>query len=121
MDTELILPKLAAFLNQYMIPYFTDPRMTLSSAAEVDMFLQTVALAHDAMTSDGGSDHRRTGLSVLEAVLVGVSLNLDTLKTLPRQRLREKFAELLESEEFSDEKLKEGLRQAKSSRPDVHR
>ena len=26
-----------------------------------------------------------------------------------RQRLREKFAELLESEEFSDEKLKEGL------------
>ena len=99
--------KLAAFLNQYMMKHRSPDDAFLSRGS--DMFLQTVALAHDAMTSDGGSDHRRTGLSVLEAVLVGVSLNLDTLKTLPRQRLREKFAELLESEEFSDEKLKEGL------------
>ena len=41
--------------------------------------------------------------------MVGVSLSLDYLEKLPKEEIRRMYDELLDSEEFSDERLREAL------------
>jgi hypothetical protein len=48
----------------------------------------------------------------MEAVLVGISLNLDYLETLPSERIRQMYDELLASEEFFYVRLRQGLSSA---------
>ena len=96
---------LAAFLNRYMMKHRGPNEQFLND--KKDMFVRTVKIVHDAIF--GGSLDGRIGVSVLEAALVGVSLNLDHLETLPNESLRRLYEEMLASEEFSDENLREGL------------
>ena len=96
---------LAAFLNDYMREYREPGEEFLTE--KKDIFGRTVRIV-DNSVFDGHTDERKS-LSVMEACLVGVSLNLDYLETLPKERIREMYDEMLASEEFSDARLREGL------------
>ena len=53
--------------------------------------------------------HLRIQITILEALLVGVSFNLNSLETAPNLRLTQMFEELQNHPELSEEKLLEGL------------
>ena len=97
--------RLAAFLNRYMMKHREPDGQFLSQKR--DIFSRTVRIVYNSILE--GHTSERTRISVLEAALVGVSLNLDHLETLPQKRLRQMYEELLNSEDFSDERLREGL------------
>ena len=96
---------LATFLNDYMRKHREPDEQFLDD--KNDLFHRTFKIIFEDIfesTSDG-----LRGVSVLEAVLVGVSRNLANLETLSREKILEMYNELLTSDEFSDEKLREGL------------
>jgi hypothetical protein len=72
-----------------------------------DLFTRTVKIVLEDIFQVRPDGLR--GVSVLEATLVGVSLNLSKLETLPGDKILQMYDELLASEEFSDENLREGL------------
>ena len=96
---------LATFLNDYMRKHREPDERFLDD--KKDLFYRTFKIIFEDIF-EGTPDGLR-GVSVLEAVLVGVSRNLGSLETLSREKILEMYEELLASEEFSDEKLREGL------------
>jgi len=56
-----------------------------------------------------GKAPTKTPISVIEATLVGVAKNIDTLEEVSPQDLKSKYSSLFQHEEFSDQKLSEGL------------
>ena len=97
--------RLAAFLNGYMMNHREPSEDFL--AQKKDIFHRTVRLVNSAIHGENPAE--REGLTVMEATLVGVSLCLDHLEALPESEIRRMYDELLESEAFSDERLREGL------------
>ena len=96
---------LAAFLNSYMGAH-REPGQTFLDDKR-DIFERTVTLFHDAIYKRRRRGRR--GISVLEATLVGLSLNLEALEQHSSSDIRQMYLQLLRSEEFSEEKLREGL------------
>ena len=96
---------LARFLNTYMKEH-RDPKDHFIDSKQ-SIFRRTNKLVNDAVF-DIGLDRRRS-ISVLEAVLVGVSKNLDQLETKSVTEIRRMFINLLNSDEFSEDRLREGL------------
>ena len=96
---------LTSFLNQYMREHRQPENGFLDRKEE--LFRRTVNLVSAALFEED-PDNRR-GISLLEATLVGVSLNLEYLESLPLTEVRRMFRELLDSEEFSENRLREGL------------
>lgn len=96
---------LTSFLNRYMKEH-REPEGDFLNLKE-DVFRRTVDLVSGAIFGDDPDDRR--SISLLEATLVGVSLNLEYLEALPTAEIRRMFKELLDSEEFSDYRLREGL------------
>ena len=100
--------RLAAFLNQYMMAHWEPGDGFLSDKRNI--FDRTIRVVYHSILE--GHPEARKSTSVMEAVLVGVSLNLDYLETLPNETIRQMYDELLVSEEFSDTRLREGLSSA---------
>ena len=96
---------LATFLNDYMRKHREPDEQFLND--KKDLFYRTFKIIFEGIFESTPDDLR--GVSVLEAVLVGVSRNLGNLETLSREKILEMYEVLLASEEFSDEKLREGL------------
>jgi hypothetical protein len=97
--------RLAAFLNQYMMNHREPDDAFLD--AKKNIFTTTTKMVYHSIL-EGRSDER-LGISVLEAVLVGVSLNLAKLEAEDSKQLRQMYEGLLATEEFSEERLREGL------------
>jgi hypothetical protein len=97
--------RLASFLNDYM----SDNRNP--SAAELEqkktLFIKTVKLVSRSVFE--GKSSLKLPVSVLEAILVGVSLNLGYLESQSNQNIQAMYKRLLSEEEFSEKLLKEGL------------
>ena len=109
--------RLAAFLNQYMMKHRQPDESYLNEKR--DIFLRTTGIVYRSIFE--GHPDERARLSVMEATLVGVSLNIDYVESLPLEQVRQMYHELLGSEEFSDTRLMEGLsRNSKSSRAYVY-
>ncbi len=96
---------LANFLNRYMLKHREPSEQFLND--KKDLFTRTVKIVLEDIFQVRPDGLR--GVSVLEATLVGVSLNLSKLETLPGDKILQMYDELLASEEFSDENLREGL------------
>ena len=96
---------LATFLNEYMMKHREASEEFLDSKRK--LFNRTTEIVHKSILR--GRTEERIGISVMEAMLVGVSLNLNRLEGLPKERIREMYDELRSSEEFSDNRLREGL------------
>ena len=97
--------RLARFLNDYM-----DEHRNLSKA-QIDekrsLFQRTVSIVYQRIYQ--GVPPQKQQLSVFESTLVGVSFNLDYLESIPDAKVRQLHAALLRHEEFSEQKLIEGL------------
>ena len=96
---------LTSFLNRYMKEHREPSEEFLNDKRNT--FRRTIDLVSDAVFGENPSERR--GISLLEATLVGVSLSLDSLEALPKAQIRQMYDELLDSEEFSDYRLREGL------------
>lgn len=97
--------RLARFLNDYMDdnknpgPQFIEEKKRL--------FNRTVDLTFRKVFE--GKVPSKLSITVLEAILVGVSYNLDYLEAQPAHKAKELYSKLLSHEELSEEKLIEGL------------
>lgn len=97
--------RLAKFLNEYM----ADNR-NLDDAQSIEkreLFERTVKLVFLKLFA--GKAPTKTPISVIEATLVGVAKNIDALEEVEPRELKSKYSNLLQHEEFSDQKLSEGL------------
>jgi hypothetical protein len=97
--------QLAKFLNSYMHDH-QDAKPEFI-AEKKKLFEDTVNCIAGRMFQD--SVPPKLSLTVMEALLVGVGRNLETLNDLPTPILLEKLNALLAHEDFSEASLKEGL------------
>jgi hypothetical protein len=97
--------RLAKFLNDYM--YENKGLNEESLMAKRNLFERTVNLVHQMIFE--GKTPQKLPVTVLETTLVGVSFNLDYLASQPPRIVQSLYSRLIEHEELSDEKLREGL------------
>ncbi len=97
--------RLATFLNNYMLDHRRPNEEFLNRKRE--LFRSTVEIVWQSILD--GDTHDRMSITVMEATLVGVSLNLDTLDNLSADAIRRMYKELLRSEEFTEDRLRQGL------------
>ena len=97
--------RLASFLNEYMNKYRNLPEKKKNK--KQDLFCRTVNIVYRKIFE--GTPPQKQSLSVLEALLVGVSFNLDYLEAIPKTKIIKLYKDLLKHEEFSEGKLIEGL------------
>ena len=97
--------RLARFLNDYM----DANRNPLPEELEAkrDLFNRTVSIIYKRIYQ--GTPPKKQPLSVQEATLVGVSLNVDYLESIADSDLRRLNKAVVQHEDFSEEKLVEGL------------
>ena len=97
--------RLARFLNDYM----DDNKVITPDAAQVmrTLFTRTVAVVLNKIY--GGNAPSKTPLSVVEAAMVGVACNIDTIELASVEEVGRRYRLLLEDDEFSEQKLLEGL------------
>ena len=97
--------RLANFLNDYMRDN-QNPDYSFLEQKRVT-FERTINVFDRSVDADG--TRSRMALSVMEAVLVGMSLNLSRLEEMPGVSIREMYETLLTLDEFSEQRLREGL------------
>lgn len=97
--------RLAKFLNDYMSDYTNADENFLN--IKRGLFEKTVNLINTKLFEV--EIPSKTPITVLEALLVGVSLNIENIESFSPKRLHELFEKLISQDEFSEEKLKEGL------------
>ncbi len=97
--------RLAKFLNEYMAD--NKDLDTHSISAKQTMFNRTIDIAYKKLFE--GRVPTKLTITVLEALLVGISLNLDYLENQTSRTLKSLFTDLQNHEEFSEDRLKEGL------------
>ncbi len=96
--------KLARFLNEYMDERKSIGKKDLGEKREV--FEETVMLIHDKLFETGIPT---ISVTVLEALMVGISMNLAKLNNKSGKKLFKMFVKLQKHPEFSTEQLSEGL------------
>jgi len=97
--------RLAGFLNEYMADHRNPDNAFL--AEKKDLFNRTVDIVHTRIFK--GKIPPKLSISLIEAVLVGVSYNLDDVDSQPASRIQAMYEKLVNDEEFSNQKLSEGL------------
>ena len=98
---------LVKFLNRYMEKHRKPSEKFLEDKR--DIFNRAVEIAHKSILGGQPDKWRGISVTVMEATLVGVSLNLDHLETLSPKHIRRMYKELQNSEELSETMLREGL------------
>ncbi len=96
--------RLARFLNDYM-----DDNKALTQADAQNkraLFTRTVSVALNKIYSGIAP---KTPVSIVEATLVGVARNIDKVENMKPEDAVKRYQRLLEHDEFSEQKLLEGL------------
>jgi len=104
-DYQQYTGRLAKFLNYYMADHRNPDSAFLTK--KKNLFNRTLDLVYKSIFE--GKPPRKLSTSVLEALLVGISFNLDFLESQPTTAVKAMYEKLLTEEEFSDEKLREGI------------
>jgi len=97
--------RLAKFLNKYMSEQRNPGDSFLTG--KKNLFNRTIDVVYKSIFE--GKPPRKLSTSVLEAMLVGVSFNLEFVESQPTSRIKAMYEKLLSQEEFSEKKLREGL------------
>lgn len=97
--------RLAKYLNDYMDEH-RDPGDNFLNG-KMSLFNRTIDIVYKSIFE--GKPPRKLSTSILEAILVGVSLNLDFVERQPTSHIKDMYEKLLAQEEFSEKKLREGL------------
>ena len=97
--------RLAKFLNEYI----ADRRNPGESEIETKrgLFERVLTVVFERVYDSKAP--ARAPLSILEATLVGVANNIDTIEPLSPAEVKKRQAQMLEDDEFSQERLSEGL------------
>jgi hypothetical protein len=104
-DYENYTGRLAKYLNEYM----NDNRDIDQAAAiaKTELFERTVDIVYKSIYNAKGP--AKTPISVVEAALIGVSRNIESLETEQPSSIKHKYNTMLQKEDFADDKLSEGL------------
>ncbi|MBA5871855.1 MAG: hypothetical protein GDA68_17955 [Nitrospira sp. CR2.1] len=102
---ELYGGRLAKFLNDYMADGKNDGPDQLEGKRQ--LFLRTVSIVHERVYNEMAP--LRTPISIIEATLVGVARNVDAISDLPPKEVKARHNKMLQHEEFSEQRLSEGL------------
>jgi len=97
--------RLAKFLNEYMAVNRNPSEEELNSKKK--LFERTVTLVYESIYDLKSAG--KTSISVIEATLVGVARNIDALTNLSADAVKGRHERMLKQEEFSVQKLSEGL------------
>lgn len=97
--------RLARFLNDYMSDY-KDPNPSFLNKKR-HLFNRTVNMAFKKVFN--GKVPSKISITVLEALLVGISKNIDHLEARTPEKVKALYKRLLAHEELSEKKLSEGL------------
>jgi hypothetical protein len=97
---------LAGFLNDYMQENRNPSQAFLDKKKQ--QFEQTMDCIVGSIF-EGSAPPNKLSVTLLEALMVGVSKNLSTLSQQRPSMIRHKYKELANDEEFSEQSLKEGL------------
>lgn len=97
--------RLSRFLNEYMADNRNPDNSFLKNKRE--LFLNTVNLIYKRIFEE--KIPSKLTVTVLEATLIGVSRNLNNLKSLTDLKIQKLYQDLLGHDEFSEKKLSEGL------------
>lgn len=97
--------RLARFLNEYM----SQNRNILEEEKEkkIHLFNRTIDIVYRKVFA--GNIPKKISITLLEAILVGVSFNLRYLDTQPSRVVKALYRKLKVHEEFTERKLSEGL------------
>lgn len=95
--------QIASFLNGYMHEHRNPSEKYLS--AKRSLFERTAAIAAKGIRDEDG----KLPVTVLEAILVGIASNLDSLEKLSAAEVRKRVVAVLKSPSFSEASLAEGL------------
>jgi len=97
--------RLARFLNDYM----ADNKEIAPADAQDKrvLFTRTVAAALNKIYNDVAPG--KTPLSIVEATMVGVAHNIDSVEEMQPEDVFQRYQHLLKHDEFSEQKLLEGL------------
>jgi len=97
--------RLARFLNDYMADNKNLDGLPLELKKE--LFRQTVDIVYKKVFN--GKIPLNISITILEALLIGASFNLDHLQSKSEDIVKSYFKKLQDHEEFSEVKLREGL------------
>jgi len=97
--------RLARFLNDYMADHKNPDASFMDEKKK--LFARTVDIVYRSVFE--GRIPAKLTISVLEAVLVGVSFNLTYLESKTSHHIQAMYSRLLQNDEFSDTRLSEGL------------
>ncbi len=97
--------RFAKFLNNYMSKHRNPGDNFLTG--KMSLFNRTIDTVYKSMFE--GKPPRKLSTSILEAILVGVSFNLEFIESQPTSSIKTMYDKLLGQEEFSEKKLREGL------------
>lgn len=97
--------RLAKFLNAYMLENRNPGASFL--AKKSDLFTRTIEIVYNRIFE--GKIPAKLSLSVQEATLVGVARNINSLEVETPERIQLMFDNLVRHDEFSDNRLSEGL------------
>ena len=97
--------RLAKFLNEFMMEHREPNEDFIKVKSRI--FNRTISLVHKALYDKHYNE--RVSMSVKEATLVGVALNIDHLEFISHDRVRKMHGDMLKTPEFSEERLREGL------------
>ncbi|GAF80954.1 unnamed protein product, partial [marine sediment metagenome] len=97
--------RLTKFLNNYMSEHRNPGDSFLTGKR--NLFNRTIDVLYRSIFE--GKPPRKLSTSILEAMLVGVSFNLEFIDSKPTSSIKAMYVKLLEQEEFSEKKLREGL------------
>ena len=97
--------RLAKFLNEYMLDH-REPSSSYLHNKE-NIFYRTVDLINSSIFE--GQPPQKLTITIMEALLVGISLNLNFLEGKPDHIIREYYNKLHTEQEFSEDLLSEGL------------
>lgn len=97
--------RLARFLNDYMDDNKNPDSQFIEEKKR--LFDSTVDLTYRKVFE--GKVPAKLSITVIEAILVGISHNLDYLEAQPSHKVKDLYSKLMSHEELSEEKLVEGL------------
>jgi len=97
--------RLAKFLNDYMSDNRNPSRKYLED--KKILFNRTIDAVYETIFE--GKIPSKLSISILEGILVGVSLNLNFVESQPKSTVQAMYKKLLTEKEFSEQRLSEGL------------
>lgn len=96
---------LADYLNNYMSDHMNAPPDFL--AAKRKLFNDTIEIISEKIFE--GKKLPKLSISILESLLVGISLNIDYLKKQTPTQTKAMYDKLLQKKQFSPKNLREGI------------